>query len=151
MLGNVRSYIFFFLGFCFIYTTPFCQRNSQNQRTHTTQTIHEMFLFFFVMVIVVSSHVRATESASHLVETVMKYFIHPPPPHPCQPIKMFYRNHDLSEVFCKFDCCILLRSNDNVFTGKCFIMSICFGVYMHSDDSVSFSPTRGSNRTHLDK
>lgn len=43
------------------------------------------------------------------------------------------------------------RSNDNVFTGKCFIMSICFGVYMHSDDSVSFSPTRGSNRTHLDK
>lgn len=108
MLGNVRSCIFFFLGFCFIYTTPFCQRNSQNQRTHTTQTIHEMFLFFFVMVIVVSSHVRATESASHLVETVMKYFIHPPPPHPCQPIKMFYRNHDLSEFFCKFDCCILL-------------------------------------------
>lgn len=123
---------------------------SKPKNTHNTDNSWNVFIFF-VMVIVVSSHVRATESASHLVETVMKYFIHPPPPHPCQPIKMFYRNHDLSEVFCKFDCCILLRSNDNVFTGKCFIMSICFGVYMHSDDSVSFSPTRGSNRTHLDK
>lgn len=76
---------------------------SKPKNTHNTDNSWNVFIFF-VMVIVVSSHVRATESASHLVETVMKYFIHPPPPHPCQPIKMFYRNHDLSEVFCKFDC-----------------------------------------------
>lgn len=108
MLGNVRSCIFFSLGFV-SFTPLLFARGTLKTKEHTQhRQFMKCFYFFFVMVIVVSSHVRATESASHLVETVMKYFIHPPPPHPCQPIKMFYRNHDLSEFFCKFDCCILL-------------------------------------------
>lgn len=127
---------FFFLGFCFIYTTSFCQRNSQNQRTQHRQLIHEMFFFFFFLWWSLWFHLMSEPlRVPHIwLRLVMKYFIHPPPPHPCQPIKMFYRNHDLSEFFCKFDCCILLMHS--VFTAKCFIMSICLGVYMHSYDSL---------------
>lgn len=153
MLGNVRSCIFFSLGFVSFTPLLFCQRNSQNQRTHTTQTIHEMFLFFLwwsSWFHLMSEPLRVPHIWLRLLWNTS--FTHPHPTH-VNLLKCFTEIMTCLKFFANlivaFYSC--RRSNDNVFTGKCFIMSICFGVYMHSDDSVSFSPTRGSNRTHLDK
>lgn len=84
MLGDMRSCIvlgLFFFSHLHHFFLPEELSKPKNSR-NTGDSIMTFFIFFyFLMIIVVSSHVGATEGASHLIETVMKYFHSPPPLH----------------------------------------------------------------------
>lgn len=106
MLGNVRSCIFFSLGFV-SFTPLLFARGTLKTKEHTQ---HRQFMKCFYFFLWWSSWFHLMSEPLRVPHIWLRLlwntsFTHP---HPCQPIKMFYRNHDLSEFFCKFDCCILL-------------------------------------------
>ena len=57
MLGMWEAMLCCF--FSFLNYTTFCQENSQDQRRHTINSTNVLLFFLFVMVIMVSAHVRA--------------------------------------------------------------------------------------------